>query len=192
MERNGSQRDSWGEYELRIIDPFTYAYKPPHDWQRNERFLRDFDASVEAVFEEATHPILRPATRLKIDQANELLLLLGLSAMDVPVGAKIGGIDKAKDYLRAAKSKYPGRLIYGEQGNKRVAAMSQLINEFAIREHATIDDIMMLFGNNPQARLLLKGAVAEVLRASIEGVADERKRGVGGLLDDVIYQGHDR
>ena len=191
MERNGSQRDR-GEYELRRIDPFKYAYKPPHDWQRNERFLRDFDGSVEAVFKEATHPILRPATRLTIDQANELLLLLGLNAMDVPAGAKIGGIDKAKDYLRAAKSKYPGRLIHGERGDKRVAVMSQLVDEFAIREHAAIDDIVLLFGNNPQAGLLLKGAVAEVLSASIEGSVDERRRGVGGLLDDVMYQDHDR
>jgi len=190
VERNGSQRDSRGEYEYepRIIDPFEYACTPPRNWQNIKRFLRDFDASVEFTFDEAVHP----ATRLKIDQANELLLLLGLNAMDVPAGAKIGGVDKAKDYLRAAKSKYPGRLISGEQGDKRVAAMSQLVNEFAIREHATIDDITMLFGNNPQAGLLLKGAVAEVLRASIEGVADERRRGVGGLLDEVMYQDHDR
>ena len=73
--------------------------------------------------------------------------------------------------------KYPGRLALDEQ-YPQAAIMRRMIGIFTLREETTVDDIVKTFGGNPQAALLLKGGVAEVLRASIERAPYEREHGM--------------
>ncbi len=161
------------EQQRPLIDPFTGAYHPPHDWQKNIVFQAGFDKAVATLFDKATYPV----TRLHEDQANELRWLLGLPGILVGKDAKLGGPEKAKGYLRAAKQKYPGRLAHARD-NPRVGAMSRVMDVFTLKRETTVDDVVELFGGNPQVPLLLKGAIAEVLRASIERAPYEREHGM--------------
>ena len=156
-----------GEQRFKTIDVFSAAYRPPAKWNKHNAFRTDIDGSLNALIQQAVD-----GTQFSYGYAQSLQTQLGLP-LKFQVDTQTIGERDVLDYLAALKESHPGRLTYAKS-DKRVEAMSHIFRQFTIEKktaHALVD-----LYSSPEALLLLKGAVAEVLRTSINDAPLDKKR----------------
>ena len=155
------------EIDLSKNDVFMIAYHPPKDWQKSEGFKARFDELTAATIERAVL-----TTRLTEPNANFIKSRLGL-----PVIVRTGSSqvpDKPLEYLRAIESSTPGRLARAQE-YPRIRAMTTALRLFT-NNKLPLEGVVEKFGNNPEAGLLLKGAIVEVMLASMQAAAKNKAR----------------
>lgn len=175
--------------EVLVHDPFLAALHLPPNWSSDQPFLNAFNKSIIGTIEE-----LRPDTvdsetiARSVAMQNELKRRLGLLPESVDLqAAQTSGVDMLQ-YLATHRGSYPGRLVIGDkeglkEGTRngalkyRAWLMSQAVYLFA-NERMPVDDMVeKRFGGDEQARMLLKGGVAEILRARTEHDKKNRWQG---------------
>lgn len=153
--------------DLAKDDVFMIAYRPPKDWQKSESFKARFDDLTTATIERAVQ-----TTRLTEANANFIKSKLGLPVVIRSGDSRVP--EKPLEYLRAIESSTPGRLARAQE-YPRIGAMTTALRLFTNNKLA-IDGVVEKFGNNPEAGLLLKGAIVEVMLASMQAAAKNKAR----------------
>jgi hypothetical protein len=147
------------ELEDSDFDPYAIAEHPPLSWQNDLKFIVKFDDHVALLFDQAVEKTsLSPMNANAIRR--HLRLPLGIVSKDAPMFEQ-----KPFEYLHATMAVYPGRLK--DTTSPRTAVMRQLLQAFTT-ERLTFDQIIKRYGGNPDAGLLLKGAIAELLTTRIQ------------------------
>ena len=155
------------EIDLSKNDVFMIAYHPPKDWQKSEAFKARFDELTAATIERAVQ-----TTRLSEVNANFIKSRLGLPVIIQPGGSRVP--DKPLEYLRAIESSTPGRLARAQE-YPRIRAMTTALRLFT-NNRLPIEGVVEKFGDNPEAGLLLKGAIVEVMLANMQAAAKNKAR----------------
>lgn len=153
--------------DLSKDDAFMMAYHPPKDWQNSEAFKARFDDLTAATIERAVR-----MTRLTEANANFIKSRLGLPVVFQPGVSKVP--ERPLEYLRAIESSTPGRLARAQE-YPRIGAMTTALRLFT-NDKLPVDGVIAKFGNNPEAGLLLKGAIVEVMLANMQVAAKNKIR----------------
>lgn len=161
-----SQSVTSQERDMLAIDPFLGALRPPRNWQKDIVFQNIYDKSVSKVIDDSD---------LAAFNNYELKQKLGLHVSAVDSDSEHAMSGDILKFLAAELSTYPGRLAdanhRGQEGDiagYRIWLMQRAVQLFAA-DRMPVDDIVeKKFAGNQEARLLLKGGIAEVLKTRAE------------------------
>ncbi|MDB5183632.1 MAG: hypothetical protein JWO07_313 [Candidatus Saccharibacteria bacterium] len=146
--------------DLDKYDVFEFALRPPEGWQKSNGFNDFNDELLTAIIERAVG-----RTRLTEVNANVIKKQLGLpvTAPADPNTPLVPGA--ALEYLFSEFKRNPGQLIPKKDGD-RISHMTATLRMFC-EGRIALDRIIEIYNKNPEAGLLLKGAIAEVLMTSM-------------------------
>lgn len=161
------------ERDLPAFDPFDRAIRLRREWLGNPLFQDIFDKSVIKIIDDST---------LDAYSSHDLKARLELPAAGInPDSDRTSNGDLLR-FLAAEMATYPGRLVDANRtGDKegdivgyRIWLMQRAVQLFTSERMSLNDIVEKKFMGNPEAELLLKGGIAEVLHA--RSVHDQANR----------------
>ena len=158
------------------FDPFESAIRPPKNWRGNELYRQVFDKMVVKSIDDLTYAGVEGKPEVLSNMKLELKQRLELPAAPADLaGSQSSGID-VRRFLAADLAVHPGRLANananglkeGDIAGYRIWLMQRTVFWFATGAMPVEKIIKEKFRGDEEAEFLLKGGVAEVLRARTE------------------------